>query len=602
MPRALTSAEASSSQPAWSPDGRRVAFVRKPPKDGKEAKPQVWVMSADGGEPEKVTALPLGALDPRWFPDGRRIAFLAPVIASDRTLEGTRRILKAREEDPVKAAVTEDRVYRYWDRWLTDGQVHHLFALDLGTGKVADLIPDSRRWLPLMDPAGSWRISPDGGEAAFTACRSKPPHSPLLWGVFAVRGGRTRLVSGAQEGNARDPAYSPDGRFLVYGVQRDIAFYADRVRLVVHDRRTGHERVLLEDWDLSPEGWEFGADGRLYFAAEAEGRRAIFALDALNARKGGAPRELRRGGWLSDPHAAGGRIFATLESLASPPEAVSFRTDGRGLRRLTSFTKGRLKGIRLGRIQEARIPGADGRRIQVLLVHPPGPARRKRPLLQQVHGGPHGVFGDQWHWRWNPHAFAAPGRLVAMVNFHGSTGWGQDFAASIQGRWGDQPYRDVMAATDWLVGRGLADPARMAAAGGSYGGYLVSWIASQTDRFRCLVNHAGVSDFQAQYASDVTHGRRKAMGGEPWENLAGMDRWNPMRHAKGFRTPMLVLHGERDFRVPFGQGLEIYAVLRAMGIPGRLVVYPDENHWILKPRNSLHWYGEVLGWLRRWRV
>jgi dipeptidyl aminopeptidase/acylaminoacyl peptidase len=187
-----------------------------------------------------------------------------------------------------------------------------------------------------------------------------------------------------------------------------------------------------------------------------------------------------------------------------------------------------------------------------------------------------------------------------MVNFHGSSGWGEAFTSSILGRWGDQPYADVMAATDALVERGMVDPARLTAAGGSYGGYLVSWIATQTKRFACLVNHAGVCDFQTQYASDVTQGRNRSFGGEPWERQQAMDRYNPMRHAAGFRSPMLVIHGEKDYRVPFDQGLAIYNVYKAMGLPARLLTFPDEGHWILKPGNSLRWYAEVLAWLDRW--
>jgi dipeptidyl aminopeptidase/acylaminoacyl peptidase len=236
------------------------------------------------------------------------------------------------------------------------------------------------------------------------------------------------------------------------------------------------------------------------------------------------------------------------------------------------------------------------------LVHPPASAGAASPppLVHLVHGGPHGVFGDQWHWRWNAQLVAASGYLVAMVNFHGSTGWGQEFTASILGRWGDQPYTDILAATDYLIDGGRVAPDRMAVTGGSYGGYLVTWIVSQTARFSCAINHAGVCDFQAQFASDMTQGRRRSMGGELWDDLAGMDRYNPLRQAAGFRTPMLVIHGENDHRVPYTQGLQVYNVYKAMGLPARLVVFPDENHWILKPRNSRLWYGEFLGWLERW--
>jgi dipeptidyl aminopeptidase/acylaminoacyl peptidase len=217
-----------------------------------------------------------------------------------------------------------------------------------------------------------------------------------------------------------------------------------------------------------------------------------------------------------------------------------------------------------------------------------------------VHGGPHGISGDLFHPRWNPHLFAAPGYIAAFVNFQGSTSWGQDFAQRIQGAWAERPYEDVMRATDALIASGLVDETRMAAAGGSYGGYLVTWIAGHTDRFRCIVNHAGVADLTGQYASDVTQGRGKSAGGEAWAGLENQDRWSPIRFAKGFTTPMLVMHGERDYRVPVGQGLQCYGVLKAKGVPARLVYFPDENHWVLKPQNSLLWYREVHAWLARW--
>jgi dipeptidyl aminopeptidase/acylaminoacyl peptidase len=259
-------------------------------------------------------------------------------------------------------------------------------------------------------------------------------------------------------------------------------------------------------------------------------------------------------------------------------------------------------------VQEIRFKGADDDPVQMFVLYPPGEKPRGAkskggkpfPLVHMIHGGPHSTFGDVWHWRWCAQAFAAPGHAVACVNFHGSTSFGQEFAECIMGRWGDQPYQDIMKATDLLVERGIADEKRMAVTGGSYGGYLVSWIAGQTDRFACIVNHAGVSDFQTQYASDVVHHRARSMGGEPWDDVEGLDRYNPLRSAAGFKSPMLVLHGMKDYRVPYNQGLEIYNVYRAMGLPARLVVYPDENHWILGRANSLHWYGEVLSWLKRW--
>jgi dipeptidyl aminopeptidase/acylaminoacyl peptidase len=629
-PRALTTAEASSGQPSLSPDGKRLAFVRKPggPKGDGKAKagprypdvPQIYVMRVDGGEPERLTDLPLGAADPRWFSDGRRVAFLAALFKDALTVEKTADLAKEREEEPVKAVVTEDRVYRYWDRYLTDGKVHHLFAIDADTRAMSDLTPSSTRWFPLDEPSDNYRIAPDGREVAYSAVRSDPPHDPILYGVFTapvpdtLGGGGApapapaapKCVTADHAGHAYRPVYSPDGRWLLYGLQKEVDFYADRTRLVALDRASGKHTILTEFWDLSSAGWTFSADSKTAFLeAEVGGRTALFALDlaaAMAAPGTAKPKELVRGGTFTPPQPGGTRLFTTRESLSEPPEVYTCAPDGGDLRRLTRFTSAIMETLELGPVQEILFEGAGGRQVQMYLVDPPGGVTPggPLPLVQVIHGGPHAASGDVWHWRWSVQAFAAPGYRVATVNFHGSTGWGQDFAASILGRWGDRPYQDIMAATDLLVARGLADPTRMAAAGGSYGGYLSAWIASQTDRFACIVNHAGVSDLATQWASDITQGRRRAMGGTPWEDIEAMDRFNPMRHASGFRSPMLILHGEKDYRVPFDQALEIYNVHKAKHVPARLVAYPDENHWILKPRNSKHWFGEVMGWLARY--
>jgi len=265
---------------------------------------------------------------------------------------------------------------------------------------------------------------------------------------------------------------------------------------------------------------------------------------------------------------------------------------------VTAFTRPGLKGIELGRVEET-FEDADGDSVQMFLVHPPGPKRRgKVPLVHLIHGGPHGTFGDQWHARWNAQLVAARGYLAALVNFHGSVGWGHAFTRSILGRWGDLPYTDVMKATDWLVARRGADPKRMAATGGSYGGYLASWIASQTDRFACIVNHAGVCDLQMEFACDIPQGWPISAGADLWSDLEGLDRFSPIRHARGFK--LLVFHGVLDYRVPYTHGLQVYNVYKARKLPARLVVYEDENHWILKPGNGIHWWNEFHAWLNRW--
>jgi dipeptidyl aminopeptidase/acylaminoacyl peptidase len=261
-----------------------------------------------------------------------------------------------------------------------------------------------------------------------------------------------------------------------------------------------------------------------------------------------------------------------------------------------------MSGFEMAPVEEMEIEGAGGDPVHVYLLLPPGPAAAPYPLLQMVHGGPYGIHADGWHFRWNAQTFAGAGYAVALVNFHGSSSYGERFANAVLGDWGGKAAEDVLRATDAIVAKKLGDPERLALAGGSFGGYMACWLPTQTDRFRCTIVHAPVYDAGALSAGDISQGIDVEIGGEPWDMPAareGIDRWNPAAHTAGYRTPTLVTHGERDFRCTVQNGLELYGMLKAKGVPARLVHYPDENHWILKRRNSLHWYGEVLGWLER---
>jgi dipeptidyl aminopeptidase/acylaminoacyl peptidase len=596
-PRPLTSPEVSSNAPRVSPDGTRVAFIRKRDKTDK---PQLYILPLDGGEAEKVTDLPLGAIDPRWFPDGSRIAFLSPLLKGHLTIEATRARIEERDKDPVKAHVTEDRVYRFWDTWLDTGEVPHLFGLDLATRQLVDLTPDSTRWWDWNDPEGQYDIAPDGREIAFVADVSEPPHRFVRSGLFTVpvAGGAATLLTADHTGDDLRPRYSPDGAAIAYGMQVDPFFYADRVRLMRYDRTTGAHAEVTAGWDRSAACWEFDGAGRIAFLAEDQARNKLWRVPTA----GGTPEALTTEGDAGSLLVAGGTAWFTHQTQSQPAEVwtASPSAPGDTARPATRFTADGLKDVAFGEVQEFEFEGARGDSVQAWILLPPGfDATRKWPLVHVIHGGPHGASSDHFHPRWNGQLFAAQGYVVAMVNFHGSTSWGQEYAQCIQGLWGEYPMTDIERASDWLVATGFVDESRMAITGGSYGGYLVSWIGSHTDRYACIVNHAGVYNTQAQYASDITQGRHQAFGGEPWDGLDRIDRWNPSRFAQGLNTPMLVVHGELDYRVPIDQGLECYNVLQGKGVPSRLVYFPDENHWVLKPRNSIFWYREVQAWLAR---
>jgi dipeptidyl aminopeptidase/acylaminoacyl peptidase len=593
-PERLTDPDVSSSAPAISPDDQQLAFIRK---KGDHA--QLHVMSLSCGEARKITDFPLGCDDPRWLPDGKRVIVVAQVYRDAMTLEKTREHAAARKKKKVSAHVTEDRVYRFWDRWLTDGLVPHLFVVDVETGAVRDLTPDSDRWFDLMEDRGQYDIAPDGKEIAFAANSSRPPHDRMRWAIFTVNVDGEPNVRCLTEKNPADdvrPRYSPDGTFIAFGMRHD-DYYGDRVRLTLFERKTGSLRVLTSEWDRSPSEWAWRDDKTLVGAVEEHARSAIFELPL-----DGEPRIVVREGTVHGVEPSGADVWVQYQSMRQPPEIARFRNGE--LRVVTQFND--LSDVAITEPEEVQIDGADGDKVQMFVVRPPDfEEKQKYPLVHLIHGGPFGVFGDTWHWRWNAQIIAAQGYVVAMVNFHGSSSFGEKYARSILGDWGGKPAEDVLAGTDYLIARGIVDESRMAITGGSYGGYLTCWLATQTNRFACAIAHAAVFNLSTLYGSDVTQGTDLEFASVPWGDEASralFGKWDPARFAHNYSTPMLVVHGELDYRVPATHGIELYGILKAKGVPARLVYYPDENHWILKPQNSLHWYSEYLGWLKRYLV
>jgi dipeptidyl aminopeptidase/acylaminoacyl peptidase len=588
-PTPLTGADTSATKPRLSPDGRRLAFLRTV-----DTRPQLHVIPTTGGEAERLTDLPLGVIGVRWFPDSSRLLVIGDVYADGPTLDDTRRKRDELAASKTSARTTTVAVYRYWDRWLTDGRCPHLFVIESGADPV-DLTPTSQRWMRwdnTGDPTDDVDISPDGSEVAACFDVSTSPHRELRWSLFGIDviTRREQEFTPDVSGHVSAPRYSDDGRYLLYGRTIDPHFYADRVRLTRVERSNGSTGELAEGWDRSPSAWTIVGD-TVVAVAEESGRQPLWRIPLA----GGDPQRIGDRGTLSGPVGLDdGRVVANFDSISAPPELVM--VDESTITHLTTFTREALTHVDLPEIEEFHFEGGRGDRVQGWFVRPAG-LEAPAPVVHMIHGGPHGSFGDTWHWRWNTPVFCGGSRAAALVNFHGSTGFGQEFAECIRGEWGELPAADIEAATDHLVMTGLADPDRVAIAGGSYGGYLVAWLISQTDRYRCAIAHSAVTSLPGMYASDITSGREYSYGAEVWDDLGRVNRWSPAAHAAGYRTPTLVIHGERDYRVPVTQGLELYGVLQAKGVDSRLVYYPDENHWILSQANSIHWYGEVEAWL-----
>lgn len=600
--QALTSHPDPDTSPIWSPNGQQLAFLSKRGAD----KPQLFVMPLTGGEAKNLTQLPVAVQQPVWFPDGQRILFLADVpkgFNGDFTALAAQ--LKQKKQQHVTAKVTENRVYRYWDHWLTDDSYPHLFSLNVQSGEITDLTPGWDRWFSLNGGA-EFELSPDGRHVAVSANTSPPPYNKLNQDILLLKTDGSGQFTNLTADNPADdskPRFSPDGKFLYYGAQKSSSFSSDNVQLIRLELASGEKQNLTAQLDLSLQDWQTDPSGQIvYFAAADRAKTALYSLPAATSATPGKVQQIFRQGDSQDLIVAGGqRLYFIHHSLNQLPELYSLDNKGRTLKQLTRINAELQQKLAWGKTDEVSFAGADGKQVQAYVTYPPNfdPAK-KWPLLNVLHGGPHSYSADSFGYRWNPQVFAAAGYVVIQPNFHGSTSFGQAFAESIQGDHASKPFADSEAAVDYMISRGFIDATRLAAAGGSYGGYLVSWIAGHTDRYKALINHAGVYNLMAQFASDSTEHRVNAYGGAPWDGLPNLLQSSPAMFADKFVTPMLIMHGEQDYRVPVTQGLEIYGVLKGKGVDARLVYFPNENHWVLKPNNSLFWYREFTGWLQRY--
>jgi len=590
-------AEASpGSDPRWSPTGHHIAFVAK--REGDDT-PQVYVIDPDGGEARRLTRLATGASNLRWFPDGRQIAFISWAWPDLATPQAQARRMKEQDKDPVKAHASERVSYRYWDHWLTDGRVPRLYAVSLN-GVCRDLLAGTDLSLLWFDPTRElFDLSPDGREVALSADLSAEPK----WGnetdiivLDLASGKRKNLTHGGGRGNS-EPRYSPDGRYLAYFSCDFRRSLDDQPRILLRERKTGKTRMVAAPWDRAPSHLRWAPDSRsLYCLAEDRGHQRLFQI-ALEGERGAA----RSGaGTVTgfDLGAGGDTLVFTRSRFTLPPEIVAA---GKGQERVL-FAPGQrvIERVRLGEVREFEVKGADGEAVQFWVAYPPGfDSAMKWPLLQMIHGGPHSSWLDFFHFRWNAQIFAAQGYVVASVNYHGSSGWGQRFLESDNACYGAKEMIDLEAATDHLLGQGCIDPERLFAAGGSYGGYMVAWLNGHTSRYRAYVCHAGCWDWMSMMATDVYGYFNRELGAFHWEDEGRVMAQSPHHFAANCGTPTLVIHGELDYRVPAAQGLQYYATLKAKGVPARLLVFPDENHWILKPQNARRWTGEFLDWLAR---
>lgn len=607
MPRQLTTSTSTDTEPAWLPDNRSVVFL-----SNRSGSMQLWKIAIDGGEATQISKLPVDvAGGPVISPDGR-LAAVAVRVYPGKSLQETADEDKKRESAKSKAMTFDSLMIRHWDTY-DDGKRSHVFVVNLETGEARDLSPGLTSNAPPgpFGGSGDYTFSPDSKSVVFTAEPLKDhawSTNNDLWQV-SVNGGELKNLTASNPGADGQPAFSPDGRHLAYLRQVRAKFEADQNVLTVLELATGKVTELTRAVDRPVHDFSWVGDGSgLLASIENMGNQDIYLVDptgkkapeAVTAIKGvhSVPQQVSKNGLIA---------YLRTDSVA-PNEIFYMRRAGDGsttTKRLSSHNDDLVAQLDLTAAEPFQFKGADDTTVHGWITKPPGfdPAK-KYPVLFLIHGGPQSAWMNVWHARWNSTLFASPGYVVVAVNPRGSTGYGQKFTDQISRDWNGRVYEDLMKGLDYaLKTYPYMDSARVGAAGGSYGGYMVNWIAGQTDRFKCLISHAGVWDLPSMYGTtEELWFAEWEFGGPPWEKefWEGYVKQSPSTFAGKIKTPVLITHGALDYRVPEAQGFGLFTALQRRGVPSRLVLFPDENHWILKADNRRVWWNEMHGWLKKY--
>jgi dipeptidyl aminopeptidase/acylaminoacyl peptidase len=617
-------ANQDGDRPRWAPDGKRFAFLST-----KEGGSQIWIADFDGAagtitSAHKLTSIATEAGGELWSPDGKNILFTSDVYpecdgvsAAEQACNAKK--MKEAEESKVKAIIFDRLLYRHWNAYK-QGKRSHIFVVEgpapvhptAGAKNIAttflDLTPGDFD-APVFSLGGQddYAFSPDGQEVCYTSNHDKVEATSTnndLW-IVPVTGGAAKNITADNPASDSTPLYSPDGNSIAYRAQQRPGYESDRFRLTLYDRKTGEKKVLGDALDRWVGTFTWSPDSStLYFVAENKGDAPIHEVQADT---GHGKVVLHPEGYADDLVVVpGGKaLLFTQMSIAYPNqirkyEFASGSTEGQKIADLNTAV---LSQVMMSKFESFWFPGAFGDQVQGFLVRPPNVEPNKEyPVKFIIHGGPEVPMGNLWSYRWNAQLFAAGGYVVIMINFHGSPGYGQKFIDEINGDWGGAPFEDLMKGLDYAEAHNVfIDKKRECALGASYGGYMANWVLGHTDRFKCIVSHDGMfNTYSAWGTTEELWFNNWEFKGTPYTIPEMYDKWNPRNAAKNFKTPTLVIHGQLDYRLDVSEGFQLFTTLQTMGVPSKMLYFPDEGHWVLKPQNSQLWYKTVNDWVDQW--
>ncbi len=606
-PKRLTPEGWNVNSPSLSPDGATVYFL-----GAKGGTQQLYAMPLSGGEPRQLTAFALDVGSYQLSPDGKRIAFSAETFADCAAdFACTQKQLDERKAGKATGMVYDRLFVRHWDTWK-DGRRSRLYVADLPQGADAKAVATATALGAGLDgdipskpfgDASDYAWAPDGGSVVASvrvAGNSEPWSTNFDLYRLPVDGGAAVNLTEANKAWDAGPVFGADGKTLFYRAMKRPGFEADRYALMAMDVASGGSREIAPGWDRSPSSLQPSADGNaLYVAAQSMGEYPLFRIDVAS----GEVSELVADGTVSSFVLAGDTLALTRNTMQTGDVLYVASADGQNLRQITPTAAERLPEVAFGAFEQFGFKGWNGDTVHGYVVKPHDYVEgRKYPVAFLIHGGPQGSFGNGWSYRWNPQTYAGQGYAVVMIDFHGSTGYGQAFTDAISQHWGDRPLEDLQKG--WAAAQRqypFLDGDKACALGASYGGYMVNWIAGNwNEPWKCLVNHDGVFDTRSMgYVTEELWFTEWENGGTPFDVPGNYERFNPVNHVAQWRVPMLVVQGEKDYRVPIDQGLSTFTALQRRGIESKLLYFPDENHWVLKPQNSILWHDTVNAWLKR---